>query len=525
MGRVSGWEGSVVQDVGVGGVAVDSFANHPVGDVGEVLGEGVGQFLKLGPEGVVDERLGNPSHDGGRALPLVAEGADAVAAQQGDEEFPRPRVGEGEAVLPGRVGVFGGGQPLLDPLASLGSRVSLTQRHGAREEGLDAAQFLDQGLFVNGGHGRSRRTMVADIRTDGLVNLRRGGRGCPSQGSNGAVTGDGHGLEGGSRTFGCSIQRSCLRSLTSDEGESMADQGSILQKLGGVRRVAIMAALFAAGAGFYHWQNSGAGDALREVGEEFGLEVQENGQRRLLRGSVDDMGIEVRTTIDNVGGESRWFTDYAVTAPGQPSGRIVGASLRQKAIGAMQDSEWLDTGDAAFDDAVLVAGDPTEIAAHLDDEARVAILAAADAGWTLEDGTWRARKSGRMVRATKIRSILDLGMAAARATQRNDDPAASGVVAFNSQEPLTPENAPEVLAELNTPRSLDAALLLASDDRHRQEVRNRLLSAVFAEDRLDEVIPVLGEIGGPVEIAVLSSVQGEHEAAAQAAVAAIEARQ
>jgi hypothetical protein len=305
----------------------------------------------------------------------------------------------------------------------------------------------------------------------------------------------------------------------------MADQGSILQKLGGVRRVAIMAALFAAGAGFYHWQNSGAGDALREVGEEFGLEVQENGQRRLLRGSVDDMGIEVRTTIDNVGGESRWFTDYAVTAPGQPSGRIVGASLRQKAIGAMQDSEWLDTGDAAFDDAVLVAGDPTEIAAHLDDEARVAILAAADAGWTLEDGTWRARKSGRMVRATKIRSILDLGMAAARATQRNDDPAASGVVAFNSQEPLTPENAPEVLAELNTPRSLDAALLLASDDRHRQEVRNRLLSAVFAEDRLDEVIPVLGEIGGPVEIAVLSSVQGEHEAAAQAAVAAIEARQ
>ena len=115
----------------------------------------------------------------------------------------------------------------------------------------------------------------------------------------------------------------------------MADQGSILQKLGGVRRVAFMAALFALATGFYHWQNSGAGDG------------------------------------------------------------------------------------------VLVAGDPGEMAAHLDDEARAAVLAAADAGWTLEDGTWRARKSGRMVRATKIRSILDLGMAAARATQRSEDPAAA----------------------------------------------------------------------------------------------------
>jgi hypothetical protein len=303
----------------------------------------------------------------------------------------------------------------------------------------------------------------------------------------------------------------------------MADQGSVLEKFGGIRRIAIMAGLFVVATGFYHWQNSGAGDALREVGEKFGLEVQEQGQRRILRGSVDDIGIVVRTTIDNVGGESRWFTDFTVTAPGQPTGRIVGASLRQKAIGAVQGSDWLSTGDAGFDEAVFVAGDPAEMSAHLDAEARAAILAATDVGWTLEDMIWTVRKSGRMVSARKIRSILELGLAAARATRRTDDPNAPFASAASSPEPVTLDNALEALAEVNTPRSLDAALLLAGDGDHEQEVRNRLVAAVFAEERLGEVIGVLGEIGGPVEIAVLGSVRGEHEEAAKAAVAAIEA--
>lgn len=208
----------------------------------------------------------------------------------------------------------------------------------------------------------------------------------------------------------------------------MTEHESGLKRFGGVGRIALMAAVFAIASGFYHWQNSGAGDAMREVGAEFGLEVHEEGQRRQLRGRIDDIGIAVGTTTENRSGDTLWFTDFALYAPDQPMGRIVGATLRQKAIGAVQGAEWLKTGDAAFDEKVFVEGDPAEMSAHLDDEARAAILAATDVGWVLEDMTWTARKSGRMVSARKIRATLDLGLAAARATRRGDEEVAQAAV-------------------------------------------------------------------------------------------------
>ncbi|MEZ5584125.1 MAG: hypothetical protein R3F37_16510 [Candidatus Competibacteraceae bacterium] len=91
------------------------------------------------------------------------------------------------------------------------------------------------------------------------------------------------------------------------------------------------------------------------------------------------------------------------------------ASLRQKVIGGMQDSEWLRTGDVVFDEAVLVEGEPTEMLAHLNDETRAAVLTATNAGWQLEDVTWKLRESGRVTSAEKMRSLLDKGLAAARA--------------------------------------------------------------------------------------------------------------
>ncbi len=316
----------------------------------------------------------------------------------------------------------------------------------------------------------------------------------------------------------------------------MTEHESVLKRFGGVRRIVLMTVVLAFGTGLYHWQSSGAGDAMREVGAELGLKVHEEGQRRQLRGRIDDIGIAVGTTTENRAGDTRWFTDFVLHAPDQPMGRIVGASLRQKAIGTVQGAEWLRTGDPAFDEAVLVTGDPAELSTHLGAEARAAILAATDVGWVLEDMTWTARKSGRMVSAQRIRSILELGLAAARATRRGDVPAASmrhgaetdvssaARATADAPAPVTPDNALEALAEVNTPRSLEAAMLLARTGDHRQEVRVRLVSAVIADERRGEVIGLLGEIGGPVEVAVLSSVTDEHEEAAKAAIAAIEER-
>lgn len=295
---------------------------------------------------------------------------------------------------------------------------------------------------------------------------------------------------------------------------------------------------FAAAVGFHHWQNSGSGNALQEIGSELGLQYEEVSQRRQLRGRIDDIGVSVKTTTENRGGDTHWFTDFEISAPDQPHVRMVGASLRQKAIGGLQGEEWLETGEPAFDDAVLIKGDPAEILGRLTEKTRPAIQSATDAGWELEALTWKARESGRMTNAAKIRSILEAGLAAARALQETQGAAVSA--ATNSDLPTngpadttanpSPDSASstddlEALAEVNTPRSLDAALRLAKAGDLRQEVRNRLILAVISKERLEEVIALLGEVGGPIDIALLSSIKGEHEEAAQAAIAAIESRQ
>jgi hypothetical protein len=49
--------------------------------------------------------------------------------------------------------------------------------------------------------------------------------------------------------------------------------------------------------------------------------------------------------------------------------------------------------------------------------------------------------------------------------------------------------------------------------------------AIMTRERIAESIEALAKVGGPGELRVLNSVFGEHQAAAKAAVAEIEARQ
>ncbi len=317
----------------------------------------------------------------------------------------------------------------------------------------------------------------------------------------------------------------------------MSENKSVLESFGGLRRILLLVGGLVFGAGIYHWLTTESGNAMSEVGAELGLEYDEVSQRRQLRGRIDDIGVAVDTTTENRGGDTLWFTDFKIYAPDQPHGRIVGASIRQKLIGGMKDSEWLDTGDADFDKAVLIEGDRNDTLGRLNAETRSAILAATDAGWTLDGVTWQARESGRVTSAEKIRSLLKVGMEAAKALRLREnsqdvaEPMPEGsttavtvVEDESAGEPVTEKNAIEALDEFYTPRSLEAALLLARNGDFREEVRNRLMTAVVSRDRTEEVIKVLGEFGGPLEIALLNSVKGEHEQAAKEAIAAIEAR-
>lgn len=305
-----------------------------------------------------------------------------------------------------------------------------------------------------------------------------------------------------------------------------------------------------------HWKTDASGDAMAEVASELGLQVHQKGRKHQLRGRIEDIDIRVGTISERIAGDIRYFTDFEIRAPDQPAGRIVGAGLRQTVIAGIKGEESLDTGDPAFDKAVYLEGDPATLLARFDPEARSAVMVATGAGWALEDFTWSARKPGRVTSAEKIRALLDTGLAAARALRLSGDQTAAlseraekdpvpGVRAAaavakamdvragapatatvaTASEPVTPENALAALDEYYTPRSLEAALILAEAGDDRQDVRSRLSMAIMSKERIAESIEALAKIGGPGEVRVLNSVFGEHEAAAKAAVAEIEARQ
>lgn len=316
----------------------------------------------------------------------------------------------------------------------------------------------------------------------------------------------------------------------------MEHQKSGLKAFRGKRGVILLVVCFIIAIGFFRSENVRSGNALREVAAELGLEVSKSGQRWRLNGRIDEIGVSVKTTTERSAGKSYQYTDFALYSPDQPYGTIVGSSLRQKVIGGFEETDWLSTGDQSFDKAVLVAGDPAEILPPLDEESRPAVQAATEAGWALDGATWKARESGHMTSAEEVRELLEVGISAVEALQASsddlvtqseqptDDQASLPAESNDLSPTVTSSNAIEALSELITPRSLEAALLLARSGDSREEVRTRLMSAVYAGDRLDEVIRALGKIGGQIESVVLTSVKGAHEEAAKAAIAAIEDR-
>ncbi|NEX23720.1 hypothetical protein G3480_26215, partial [Thiorhodococcus mannitoliphagus] len=293
------------------------------------------------------------------------------------------------------------------------------------------------------------------------------------------------------------------------------------------RRIVLLSIAVIAGIGIYSWVKQwtidASGNAMAEVASQLGLQVHQKGRKHQLRGRIDDIDVAVETTSERVAGDIKYFTDFDIRAPDQPAGRIVGAGLRQNFIAGVKGQESLLTGDPAFDEAVFLEGDPATLLAHLDAEARPAVIDATEAGWELEDFTWSNRISGRLTNAEKIGALLDTGMAAAQALRLASDQTAAlrertekdplpgvraaAAEAMNTEtmntdaltanastapEPVTPENALEALDEYYTPRSLEAALMLAAAGDDCQDVRSRL-SVTSRADLGRASRPILGE--------------------------------
>jgi hypothetical protein len=330
----------------------------------------------------------------------------------------------------------------------------------------------------------------------------------------------------------------------------MSEKKSVIQAFGGWGVVILMVLGLAAVLAYERWQRQGSGEALQEIASELGLNVTAAGNKRFqMRGRIDDIGVAVDTELVFSSGTQQlnYYTSFKLYAPDGPSGRIVGVSLRQQAIDGWTGEQRMLTGDHAFDEEVFVSGDPATMLAFLNAEARAAVLPAAKAGWSLERTTWSALEAGRMTDPDEIRSLLALGLNAARATrldgdidtslqvQAERDPVAgvraAAAAAQGTSMPAASASAfvsqAEALAALEpmgSESAFAAALFLAEQGDDRQAVRMALVGMLVDTQRQARAIEALANVGIRLDIAVLRVVKGEHEAAAKAAIASIEAR-
>jgi len=333
----------------------------------------------------------------------------------------------------------------------------------------------------------------------------------------------------------------------------MSEKKSVIQAFGGWGVVILIVLGFAAVLAYERWQRQGSGEALQEIASELGLSVTAAGNKRFqMRGRIDDIGVAVDTELLGGGTELRhvgpnYYTSFKLYAPDGPSGRIVGVSLRQQAIDGWTGEQRMLTGDHAFDEEVFVSGDPATMLAFLNAEARAAVLPAAKAGWSLERATWSALEAGRMTDPDEIRSLLTLGLNAARATrlagdintslqvQAERDPvagvraaaaAAQGTFmpAASASAFVSQAEALAALEQMGSESAFAAALFLAEQGDDRQAVRMALVGMLVDTQRQARAIEALANVGIRLDIAILRVVKGEHEAAAKAAIASIEAR-
>jgi hypothetical protein len=121
--------------IGFAGRHLQGLFDDSIGEGVEVGHQGALQVEELEPEGVVHQ---------------AAVGADAVEAQQGHEQVPRPLIRQREADLNRRLFGLQLLQACLDALADPFGRLPFHLAAGRGVERLDAAQFLYQLLLGAG---------------------------------------------------------------------------------------------------------------------------------------------------------------------------------------------------------------------------------------------------------------------------------------------------------------------------------------------------------------------------------------
>ena len=200
----------------------------------------------------------------------------------------------------------------------------------------------------------------------------------------------------------------------------MDEKTSFLTAIGGYRGIAAMVILLLLVFGYRFWEDRGSRDALASVAATLGLQASD----ARMSGVLDGSPVTVRLLTERTGGtDYRRYTQFEIVGSGAPA-RIVANRWHGTLSGADTDATPVTSGIPAFDEAVHVASvggqrnaAPFDSAslAQLDEHTRAALIAATEAGWSLERHRWQARETGHVTSPEVLRNQLALGLAAQRA--------------------------------------------------------------------------------------------------------------
>jgi hypothetical protein len=113
-----------------------------IGDFVKISAQGPIQFLKFRPQGFIHKAFGNANHDRRVALSAIAIRFKIIAPQQAQQQFSRPKIGQGEAIFNGGVIAFQRAQPFANPVAGIGRSAALAGGLRPGIQRLNSAKFV-----------------------------------------------------------------------------------------------------------------------------------------------------------------------------------------------------------------------------------------------------------------------------------------------------------------------------------------------------------------------------------------------
>ena len=112
----------------------------------------------------------------------------------------------------------------------------------------------------------------------------------------------------------------------------MSEQPSFFAAFGGPKRFFILLILGVAVVAYIQWDRKQVVNAMQAVGAKLGFRISHVGNSWRLNGSIEGIDVSVKTVSENSAGDTRLFTEFELSDPFQPRGRMIGTNQYQGLI-------------------------------------------------------------------------------------------------------------------------------------------------------------------------------------------------